>query len=426
MSEKTAIIILAAGKGTRMKSDLPKVMHALAGEPMIAHVLRAASALKPERVVVVVAPGMDDVKKAASAAYAGCQFAVQKEQKGTGDAVRVAEESLKGFSGTVLILYGDAPLITPALLHHLLEEARDADLAVLGMRPENPFGYGRLIHSERGELERIVEEREATLAEKKVTLCNSGIMAVCAAELFMLLEKLGPSAGGEHYLTDIVELARDAKLIMRVAEGDVAELSGINSRAQLAEAEAMMQARLRARAMENGVTLVAPETVFLAADTEIGQDTVIQPYVVFGPDVKVGEDCTIGPFARLRPGTRLAKGAHVGNFVELKNSQLGEGAKVNHLSYVGDASVGEAANVGAGTITCNYDGFAKHKTIIGAGAFIGSNTSLVAPVVIGEGAIIGAGSVITEDVPVDALAVERSEQRVKQGGAARVREKKRK
>ncbi len=422
--QKLACIILAAGKGLRMRSDRPKVLHTLAGSPMIGHVLQAALALKPERAVVVVAPGMEAVCKAAREAYSACQFAVQHEALGTGNAVQAAKESLHGFNGTALILFGDTPLITPAALAPLIEASRDAELVVMGMRPLDPTGYGRLVHSASGELDRIVECKEATLQEKGITLCNSGVMAVRVPHLFALLEQIQPQKNGEYYLTDIAAAAKLAKLTVRVAEGKVEEFSGINSRAQLAEAEAAMQRRLRLLAMENGATLIAPETVFLAADTVIGKDSVIQPYVVFGPDVKVGERCVIGPFARLRPGTRLGDEVHIGNFVELKNTEAAHGAKINHLSYVGDSSVGEDANVGAGTITCNYDGFAKYKTEIGAGAFIGSNTSLVAPVKIGDGAIVGAGSVVTADVPPEALAVERSELTVKPGAAQRMKEKK--
>lgn len=440
--ESIACIVLAAGKGTRMRSRLSKVMHKIGGAPLIAHVLRAVAELSPERIVAVIAPGMADVRSAAKAASEHCLFSIQQEQKGTANAVHAACEHLRGFQGIVLVLYGDTPLITPSTLTRLIEQ--EADVVVLGMRPEDPTGYGRLVHTASGELQKIVEEKEASAAEKALTLCNSGVMAVRAPQLLALLEQVKPQAtNGEYYLTDIVALARQANLSVRVAEGDAAELGGVNTRAQLAEAEAALQQRLRAAAMDDGATLVSPETIFLSFDTILDEDVVVQPHVIFAPGVRVargaeirsfshlegavvGENAVVGPFARLRPGTVLEENVHIGNFVELKKTKAARGAKINHLSYVGDAHVGEAANIGAGTITCNYDGLAKHQTTIGAGAFIGSNTSLVAPVTVGKGAIVGAGSVITQDVPADALAVERSSQATKPGGALAWKEKKRK
>jgi bifunctional UDP-N-acetylglucosamine pyrophosphorylase/glucosamine-1-phosphate N-acetyltransferase len=430
----TAIVILAAGKGTRMRSDIPKVLHPLAGQPMIAHVLRAAAAVKPVRVVTVVAADGDKVRRAAE----GSAFAVQAEQLGTGHAVNCAREALAGFDGVVLILFGDTPLVRGETLARIAARA-DAPVNVVGVRLDDSTGYGRLI-VENGALARIVECRDADVKEKAVTLCNSGVMAVQSAHLFALLDAVTPAKNGEYYLTDIVAVARARGLACNVVEESAMEFQGINTKAQLAEAEATMQKRLRAAALEQGVTLVAPETVFMAVDTAFGRDVVVQPNVVFGPGVTIGDrveirsfshiegaqigsDVIIGPFARLRPGTQLADQVHIGNFVELKQSQVAQGAKINHLSYVGDASVGAGANVGAGTITCNYDGYMKHRTTIGAGAFIGSNSSLVAPVSVGEGAIVGAGSVVTEDVPPDALTIERAEQTVKEDGAKRWRER---
>lgn len=427
---KYACIILAAGKGTRMCSNLPKVMHKLAHKPLIVHVLEAVAELAPEKVITVVAPGMDSVREAALAAYPACGFAEQKEQKGTGHAAMCAEAALKKFDGVVLIVFGDTPLITPDTLKHLAHEAVVGDMAVLGFHPEDPTGYGRLV-LQGGVLARIIEHRDASEMEKEITLCNAGVMAVQARHLFSLLHGLGANnLAGEYYLTDIVAEAASMGHACRVVEADAQEVMGINTRAQLAEAEHIIQQRLRARAMENGATLIAPETVFFAADTQLGRDVVVQPHVVFGPGVRVesgteirafshiegahvGANAVVGPFARLRPGAKLAEEVHIGNFVEVKASEVARGAKINHLSYVGDASVGEAANVGAGTITCNYDGVKKHRTEIGAGAFIGSNSSLVAPVSIGAHAKVGAGSVITEDVPDGALALERAVQVVK-------------
>lgn len=448
MTEKqnTAILILAAGKGTRMKSALPKVLHPLAGLPMITHVLSATAALKPEQTVLVAAPGMEDVQAVARAASPSVRFAVQQKQLGTGNAVAEGCKALEKFSGDVLVVYGDTPLLVPETLSGLLQTKREhkAAIALLGMEPEDPTGYGRLIMQKPPFVERIVECKDASTQQKQVRWVWGGVMAFDVAFLREGLSALKPSsATGEYYLTALVEMAaaKGQKTVMLPIEAE--EAMGVNSRAQLAEAESAFQQRLRQRAMDNGATLVSPETVFLAADTVLGEDTVVHPYVVFGPGVHVGKNveirsfchieqakiadgARIGPYARLRPGTQVGEEAHIGNFVEIKQSHIERGAKVNHLSYVGDAAVGEGANVGAGVITCNYDGFAKHRTDIGAGAFIGSNASLVAPVAIGDGAIVGAGSVVTEDVPAGALAVERGAQQVKPGGATRIKEKKRK
>ena len=418
-----------------MKSSLPKVMHCLAGAPLISHVLSTLAPLAPEKTVVVVALGMDSVKQAVDQVNGKVKFAVQKEQQGTGHAVRITQPEFVGYTGKIMILYGDTPLITTATLKKLLEASQSAEIVVLGMRMENPLGYGRLIIDANGQLEEIIEERDTTEEQKAINLCNSGVMVVSGKYLFELLEKVTKNNNaGEYYLTDIAALADDMGLHSHVIEADETELSGINTREQLASSENIMQQRLRRVAMENGVTFIDPPSVFLQADTKIGADVVIHPSVVFGAGVTVESGveirsfshiegahikagAIIGPFARLRTGSVIGKNAHVGNFVELKNTNLGDGAKANHLSYVGDSEVGAGANIGAGTITCNYDGVNKHKTTIGEKAFIGSNTSLVAPVTIGKNAVVGAGSVITQDVPDSALAIERSPQVIKPGRA---------
>jgi len=438
---KTAAVVLAAGKGTRMKSALPKVLHPLAGRPMIGHVLAALEGLPLARTVVVVGPGMEAV--ASAAAPSPC--VMQKAQLGTGDAVKAARAALAGFTGDILVVFADTPLVTPATLESLLAaRARPPGpaIAVLGMRLPHPGSYGRLVLDAQGRLERIVEARDASQAEREITLCNSGVMVADGPLLFDLLEGLSnDNAKKEYYLTDVVRLARGRGLACAVVEGPPDELAGINSRAELAAAESAMQNRLRGAALEAGATLLGPETVYLSFDTRLGRDVRIGPYVVFGPGVAVedgaeirafchierahvGRSAVIGPFARLRPGAKVGAGAHVGNFVEIKNAELMPGAKANHLSYIGDARIGANANVGAGTITCNYDGFAKALTEIGEGAFIGSNTALVAPVKVGARAIVGAGSVITRDVAPDALAVARASQSDVAGGATRFRERK--
>jgi bifunctional UDP-N-acetylglucosamine pyrophosphorylase/glucosamine-1-phosphate N-acetyltransferase len=431
-----AVIVLAAGDGTRMKSARPKVLHEIAHRPMLGHVLSAVAPLQPERTVVVIGKDMAAVAEAAAPA----ETVVQSPPLGTGHAVKVALDALGPFAGDVLVLVGDAALIATETLASLIAERRRAPaaaVAVLGMRPADPGAYGRLVVAADGSLEAIVEAREATPQQLAIALCNSGVIALegaRAAELVAAIEN--KNAEREYYLTDVVAIARRRGLLCRAIEAPAEELLGVNSRAELAVAEAMMQQRLRARHMAAGVTLVDPTTVYFSADTEIGRDSVIEPSVVFGPGVKVGEGVEIramshivgsrigdgaivGPFARLRPGTELGPRVHVGNFVELKAARLGEGSKANHLSYVGDAVVGREVNIGAGTITCNYDGFLKHETRIEDGAFIGSNAALVAPVTIGANAIVGAGSVITRDVPADALALGRGEQ-VEKPGAARV------
>jgi bifunctional UDP-N-acetylglucosamine pyrophosphorylase/glucosamine-1-phosphate N-acetyltransferase len=444
MTQPSALaIVLAAGKGTRMKSDLPKVMHRLAGATLLAHVLRAAKAAAVDRIAVVVGPGMEQVGAAASVLDPKLQTFVQAEQRGTADAVKAAREAFEDFHGHVLILYGDTPLLRPETLDKVRGELEaGADLVVIGFEAEDPTGYGRLLLDDRGGLAGIREEKDANDQERALTLCNSGIMAFRSSKTLLgLLGRIGnDNAKGEFYLTDAVALAHGDRLETRMVLSDQEEVLGVNSRAELAMAEGAMQRRLRAHVMANGATLTAPETVFLSHDTRIGKDVVIEPHVVIGERVviedgatirgfchiegaKIGPGAIVGPFARLRPGASLAKDAHVGNFVEIKQAEIAEGAKVNHLTYIGDASVGARANVGAGTITCNYDGFAKHRTEIGAGAFIGSNSSLIAPVKIGEGAYIGSGSVISKDVAADALALTRAPQEERQGWAARVRER---
>jgi bifunctional UDP-N-acetylglucosamine pyrophosphorylase/glucosamine-1-phosphate N-acetyltransferase len=442
MESSALAIILAAGKGTRMKSERSKVLHRLAGAPLLAHVIKAVKAAGLTRLAIVVGPGMEEVAAAAAALDPKLEMFIQAEQLGTADAVKAARQALEAFDGHVLVLYGDTPLLSTETIAKVRAELEaGADLVVIGFETQKPTGYGRLLLDERGGLVGIREEKDASAQERALTLCNSGIMGFRSGKTLLgLLGRIGnDNAKGEFYLTDVVALARGDRLQARMVNSNAAEVLGVNSRAELAEAEALMQERLRARVMAEGATLVAPETVFLSHDTRIGKDVVIEPHVVIGERVSIadgvtiksfshidgasiGPGATIGPFARLRPGAALAKDAHVGNFVEIKQAEIGEGAKINHLTYIGDASVGPRANVGAGTITCNYDGFDKHRTEIGAGAFIGSNSSLVAPVKIGQGAYVGSGSVISKDVAPDALALTRAPQEERPGWAAKVRE----
>jgi bifunctional UDP-N-acetylglucosamine pyrophosphorylase/glucosamine-1-phosphate N-acetyltransferase len=431
-----AIVVLAAGKGTRMRSDLPKVMHPVAGRPMIAHLLATASELSPERIVVVIGPDMDRVRDAV-APHPTC---VQAERNGTGGAVKAARAALEGFEDTVLVLYGDTPLVTVDTMRRAAAACADGvAVSVLGFRPSHFHQYGRLITNADGGLEAIVEAKDASPEELEVNLCNSGVMAFDGRHLVGLLDRLDTNnAKNEYYLTETVALARADGHAAAVVEGAEEELLGVNSRADLAIAEAAVQDALRAQALEGGATLIDPGTVWFHHDTELGRDVVVEPNVVFGPGVRVADgarirafshlegavvaaDAVVGPYARLRPGAHIGAGARVGNFVEIKNADLGAGAKANHLSYIGDAHVGAGANIGAGTITCNYDGFGKYETNIGAGAFIGSNSALVAPVTIGDGAIVAAGSTISHDVAGDALAIERAAQVTKTGWAARFR-----
>jgi bifunctional UDP-N-acetylglucosamine pyrophosphorylase/glucosamine-1-phosphate N-acetyltransferase len=443
MDSSALAIILAAGKGTRMKSERPKVLHRLAGAPLLAHVVKAVKAAGLERLAIVVGPGMAEVAEAATALDPKLEVFVQAEQLGTADAVKAARPVLEDFDRHVLVLYGDTPLLRPESVAKVRAELEaGADLVVIGFETEKPTGYGRLLLDERGGLIGIREEKDASPEERAITLCNSGIMGFRSGKTLLgLLGRIGnDNAKGEFYLTDAVALARGDRLEARMVGSNAAEVLGVNSRAELAEAEAVMQQRLRAMVMAGGATLIAPDTVFLSHDTRIGKDVVIEPHVVIGERVIVadgvtiksfchiegagiGPGATVGPFARLRPGAALAADAHVGNFVEIKQSEIGEGAKVNHLTYIGDASIGARANIGAGTITCNYDGFEKHRTEIGADAFVGSNSSLVAPVKIGQGAYIGSGSVISKDVAPDALAMTRAPQEERPGWAAKVRER---
>ena len=432
-----AVIILAAGQGTRMKSARHKVLHPVAGRPMLLHLLASVAELKPERQVVVVGADRDQVEQAV--AGTGAVIAVQEQQHGTGHAVAQAHDALAGFAGDILILYGDVPLVRAETMRAMLERLNLGDelrAVVLGFRPEDAAAYGRIITDGQGTIEKMVEYKDADATERAVTLCNSGLMAVRSTDLFVLLDKIGnDNAAGEYYLPDIVMLPGASSAVI---EAEAWEVAGVNSRAELAGVEAAWQDRRRSEAMRDGVTLIAPETVFFAYDTVLGRDVVVEPNVVFGPGVTVADNVTIrafshlegavvaegaeiGPYARLRPGAKIGVRAKVGNFVEMKKAQLGDGAKANHLSYIGDAIVGAGANIGAGTITCNYDGFFKYQTEIGAGAFIGSNSALVAPVKIGDGAIVGAGSVVTKDVEPDALCLVRPPQEGKPGWAARFR-----
>ena len=435
---KIAAIVLAAGKGTRMKSDQPKVMHRIGGRSMVGHVLANLAPLAAKPIIVVVGPGMETVAKEVTPH----PTAIQQEQLGTGHAVGAAEGALGKFDGTVLVVYGDSPFGSTATLQRMVERHAAADkpaVVVLGMRPTDPTGYGRLVTTADGNLTKIVEHKDTSDAERRIGLCNSGVMAIDGALIWQLIGKIGnKNAKGEYYLTDIIEIAVGLKRNCAVVEAATEELIGINSRVELAGAEALFQERRRVAAMDEGATLIDPASVFFSADTRLGRDVTIGPNVVFGPGVAVADNveirafchiegaridkgAVIGPFARLRPGTEIGENAHVGNFVEAKNAKLGKGAKANHLTYLGDAEVGAKANVGAGTITCNYDGFTKAKTVIGEGAFIGSNTALVAPVTVGPGALIGAGSVLTRDVEADALTVARGTQTDKPGWANKFR-----
>lgn len=431
-----ALIVLAAGKGTRMNSDLPKVLHPVAGEAMLIHAMAAGAALDPARVVVVAGHGAEAVRTAVLAHDPEAQVVIQAEQMGTAHAVAQAAPALDGFAGDAVVLYGDTPFIRPETLARMAQARARHDIVVLGFEAADPGRYGRLVMAD-DDLERIVEFKDATEAERAITLCNSGVVMAAAPVLFDLVEAVGnDNAAGEYYLTDIVTLARARGLSATAVTCAEAETLGVNSRAELAGAEAAFQARARAEALETGVTLPAPETVHFARDTVVGRDAVIEPYVVFGPGVTVEsgalirsfshlEGChvsrgaVVGPYARLRPGAELSEDVRIGNFVEIKNALLAEGAKVNHLSYIGDAEIGEGSNIGAGTVTCNYDGVFKHRTTIGKGVFIGSDTMLVAPVTVGDGAMTGSGSVISRDVEPGALALARARQENKPGFATR-------
>jgi bifunctional UDP-N-acetylglucosamine pyrophosphorylase / glucosamine-1-phosphate N-acetyltransferase len=432
-------VVLAAGEGTRMRSKLPKVLHQVAGQSLLAHVLRAAPSGAHTSLAVVLGPDHDAAAAEARRIRSDAQIFVQSERLGTAHAVLAAREAIAAGADDLLVAFGDTPLISAETFERLRVALRNgAALAVLGFRAADPTGYGRLL-MQGDRLVAIREHADASADERKVTLCNAGVMALSGKSALAILEEIGNSnSKGEYYLVDAVGIARGKGLEAVVIETSEDEVRGINTKAQLAEAESVVQARLRKQALDAGVTLIAPDTVYLAADTKFGSDVTIEPFVVIGPGVTIadgavirsfshivqaaiGKNASVGPYARLRPGTSLGEGARIGNFVEAKAATLEAGVKVNHLAYLGDAEVGANCNIGAGTITCNYDGFSKHKTVIGKDAFVGAHTSLVAPVKIGKGAYIGSGSVITSDVPDDAMAVERSPQSTREGGAARYR-----
>jgi bifunctional UDP-N-acetylglucosamine pyrophosphorylase/glucosamine-1-phosphate N-acetyltransferase len=443
-------VVLAAGEGTRMRSSLPKVLHPLAGQSLLAHVLEAspkgvgkgAGKQGGAALAVVIGPDHGAVADEIRRVQPDAAIFIQRERLGTAHAVLTAREAIARGADDLLVVFGDTPLISAETFERLRAPLKNgAALVVLGFHAADPTGYGRLL-IDGDHLVAIREQADASAEERKIKLCNAGVMAFDGRKALAILERIGnANSKREYYLVDAVAIVRDMGLEAVVIETSEDEVRGINTKAQLAEAESVMQARLRKAALDAGVTLIAPETVFLAADTTFGQDVTIEPFVVIGPGVSIadgavihsfchivqatiGKNASVGPYARLRPGTSLGDGARIGNFVETKAAILEAGVKVNHLSYIGDAHIGEGSNIGAGTITCNYDGFAKHKTLIGTGAFVGTNSSLVAPVKIGNGAYIGSGSVITKDVPDDALAVERSPQNNRAGGAARYREMK--
>ncbi len=434
------IVVLAAGKGTRMKSAMPKVLHAVGGRSMLGHVLALSECASADKVAVVIGPGMDGVRAEVAKLAPAASVFVQADQRGTADAVLAAREAIAGWAGDCLILYADTPLIQAGTIQKLRATlAAGAGVAVLGFHAADPTGYGRLLTDSAGLLTAIREEKDASPAERAVTLCNSGVMAFALGDTLRVLERIGnANAKGEFYLTDAVEIARADGAKTAVVVCPETEVLGVNARDQLAVAERLYQTRARTDAMANGATLIAPETVWFSYDTRIGRDVIIEPNVFFGPGVTIadnayiranchiegahiGAGCRIGPFARLRPGANLGDNVHIGNFVEVKNVAMSAGSKANHLAYLGDGTVGLEANIGAGTIFCNYDGFNKHKTEVGDGAFVGSNSSLVAPVKIGAGAYIGSGSVITKNVAAGSLAVERSTQEERPGWAEKFR-----
>ena len=434
------IVILAAGKGTRMKSAVPKVMHEIAGRTMLGHALNACQELGAETIAVVVGPDMEDVRAAALQQVPDAGVYIQERQDGTAGAVLAARDAIANHKGDVLVQYADTPLLTVGTLERMHARLDDeTGVAVLGFDASDPSGYGRLLTGADGWLQAIREDKDASDDERRITLCNSGVMAFRLDNLLGVLDRIGnANAKGEFYLTDAIEIARSDGARAGVVVCAEDEVMGINSRDQLALAEALYQKHARLAVMLEGATLIAPETVWFSYDTKIGRDVVIQPNVFFGPGVTIGDNVEIlanchfeqsrigagsrvGPFARFRPGAQLGENVRIGNFVEVKNTVLGDGAKANHLSYLGDGEIGAGSNIGAGTIFCNYDGFEKHRTVLGPGVFIGSNASLVAPVKIGEGAYVGAGSVITKNVAADALAVTRASQEERPGWAAKFR-----
>ncbi len=434
--------MLAAGEGTRMRSAAPKALHAIGGRTLLAHVLTAAIEAGGGDIAVVVGPDHDAVARAVRTLAPAAKIFEQTQRRGTAHAVLAARKAIARGADDILVMFADTPLVRPQTLRELRTAlGQGAAVAVLGFRPANPAGYGRLVM--RGdELLAIREERDANDEERKIALCNGGLMALSGKSALAILDRINnENAKGEYYLTDAVAIAHDMGLNAVAIETGEDDMRGINTKAQLAETEAVLQSRLRAAALEAGVTLIAPETVFLSADTKFGKDVTVEPNVVFGPGVTVedsalirafshlegahvGKGARVGPFARLRPGADLGADVHIGNFVEVKEAKIEAGAKANHLAYIGDARVGAGANIGAGTITCNYDGVTKHRTDIGKGAFIGSNSALVAPIKIGDGAYVGSGSVVTSNVPADALAVARGQQTVKAGWAKRLRDRK--
>jgi bifunctional UDP-N-acetylglucosamine pyrophosphorylase/glucosamine-1-phosphate N-acetyltransferase len=448
MAAPLLTVVLAAGQGTRMRSDMPKVLHKIAGRSMLGHVLDVVRGLTPERLALVVGPEMEDVAAEGRAAAPALETFIQAERRGTADAVLAAAAAMAAHKGDVLVLYGDTPLITAATLKQMRDALEQgAGVAVLGFEAADPTGYGRLLTDAKGEVVAIREHADASYAERQIRLCNSGVMALRVRDLAGLLRRIGTdNAKGELYLTDAIELARSDGYAARVVVCDEEEVLGVNDRTQLAAAEAIWQRRRRLEAMLGGATLVAPETVWLSYDTVIGRDVLIEPNVVIGPGVTIEDGVTlhancymagqdgkrrdtviirrgavVGPYARMRPGADIGPDVHIGNFVEVKNATIEAGAKANHFAYMGDARVGPGANIGAGTIFCNYDGFEKHHTDVGAGVFIGSNSALVAPVKIGDGAYVAAGSIITKDVPADALGLARAPQETREGWAAKYR-----
>jgi bifunctional UDP-N-acetylglucosamine pyrophosphorylase/glucosamine-1-phosphate N-acetyltransferase len=444
MKERSCLaIVLAAGEGTRMRSALPKVLHTVGGRSMLAHVLATVRAAGATTTAVVVGPGQEAVTREAERTFPDADVFVQQERRGTAHAVLAARAAIARGVDDVLVIFADTPLVRPQTLQRLRSAlASGATVAVLGFRPADPKGYGRLI-VENGRLVAIREEQDASESERLIGLCNGGLMALSGRDALSILEQIDDNnRKKEFYLTDAIAIAVGKGLKTVAIEVEEEDVMGVNTKAQLAEAEAVLQKRLRAEALAAGVTLVAPDTVHLSSDTQFGKDVVVEPYVVFGPGVvvgdrvvihsfsylagaHVGDGASVGPFARLRPGARLERDVRVGNFVEVKEAVMEAGAKANHLSYIGDGRVGEGANIGAGTIFCNYDGVAKHRTDVGKGAFVGSNSALVAPVRIGDGAYIGSGSVITADVPAGALALGRARQTVKEGWVERLRALKR-
>ncbi len=437
----SAVIILAAGKGTRMKSALPKVLHEIGNAPMLHHAMKTAEALEPDRIVVVTGHGGEAVAASAGAWASDVRIAVQHEQLGTGHAVLAGREALDGFDGDLFVLFADTPFIQPETLRRMRAARASADVVALGFDAADPSGYGRFVLTGQDDLQAIVETKDASAEQLAIRQCNSGLMAGDCATMFGLLSRLGTgNAQGEYYLTDIIGLARGDGMTCRAVFCPEDETLGINDRVQLARAEGMFQDHARRAAMLAGATLTAPETVFFSLDTMLGRDVIVEPHVVFAPGVTVADDvrirayshlegatvgqgAVVGPYARLRPGAELAAGTHIGNFVEIKNAVIGKNSKINHLSYVGDASIGADVNIGAGTITCNYDGFLKHRTEIADGAFIGVNTALIAPVHVGDNAYIGTGTVLTRDVPADALALARTPQENREGTGARLRQR---